>query len=415
VVFSDGTPLTADHVVRSLRAVEGLANHAAVTAEGQRVVFALERPHPRFSLLLSNHFCSVVLESDGRLLGTGAFFMQADPSPGEVRLQRNPRYRHPVALDELHFLHCPPTGGDDAGGLMDALASGEVHFAVDLSRDDLMRLDQLCKWFRPGVSTASLYFNTQSGVLRDARVRRALSLAIDREGLARICYQNAVGFTASSLLPPIMGGDFRDGIPHDPGLARALLHDAGVDLPLKLKLLLPWGPRLYLPHPRRVAEAIQGQLAAIGVEISVVPSLDIVDFYERTCDVDYELGLIGWVPNSLDPGDFLEVSLASRSIPERGKSQAVRSNFARWDDAEADWLLAHYLEHGDEATKLAILRRVAREAPLLPLIYGPSLAVHTPRLHGFTPMPIAYHNRFCGVDLLEERSLQRTAPARGQP
>ena len=398
VVFADGTPLAPEHVIRSLATVEGFRNHAEAHSRDERVVFTLRRPHPRFDLFLSNHICSVVAERGSQLLGTGPFALAEGSSGEHVRLVRNPFYRHAVPLDEIHFLHVSPERGES---LVEALGSGSVHFSVDLSRDDLGRLDSVCKWFQPGVSTASLYFNTEAETLRDPRVRRALCLAIDRQSLARISYHNAVAFTASGLLPPIMGGGFSDGIEHDPAAAKELLEAAGVAR-TRLRLLTPWGPRLYLPHPEQIAESIREQLAAVGVELVLHPSRDIVDFYEQTCEPEYELGLIGWVPNSLDPRDFLEVTLASYSIPVRGRSQAVRSNFARWSDPVTDRLLALYLESGRETTKHAILGRVARETPLLPLVYGPSIAAHSPRLTGFVPMPIAYHNRFAAVDLLAE-------------
>jgi ABC-type transport system substrate-binding protein len=396
--FWDGSPVTPADVAASLAGVEGVSNHAEVAAEGDRVVFALRRPHPRFALLLSNHFCSVVREGRNGLVGTGAFVVVPGGTPAEMRLVRNPHYRRPVHLEEIVFTSC-------GGSVADGLREGEIDFAVDLARQDLAALDGLTRWFQPGVSTCSLYFNTEAPELADVRVRRALALAVDREALARLSFQSSLGFTARGLLPSLMGGGFRDGIERDPAAAAALLRAAGVTLPLRLELLLPWAPRLYLPHPQLVADALAAQLAAVGVEIAFRASRDIVDFYERTCDPGYQLALIGWVPDSIDPSEFLEVTLASHAVPEIGKSQAVRSNFARWCDPAADALLERYRREGDDATRDAILGRVAGEVPLLPLVYGPSLPAHVPELVGLQPMPIAYHHRFADVDL--ERRARR--------
>src|SRR6185503_5502071 len=93
VKFSDGTPLLAEHVAASLNRAEGFVTHARARAAGDRVFFDRERPHPRLAMLLSNHFCSVVLERGGERLGTGAYVVAPDATPDAMRLLRNPHFR----------------------------------------------------------------------------------------------------------------------------------------------------------------------------------------------------------------------------------------------------------------------------------------------------------------------------------
>ena len=50
ILFSDGTPLTAEIAARSLRLAEVLAGRVTVTARGERVWFDLSAPNPRFVL-----------------------------------------------------------------------------------------------------------------------------------------------------------------------------------------------------------------------------------------------------------------------------------------------------------------------------------------------------------------------------
>src|SRR5262249_32795670 len=143
----------------------------------------------------------------------------------------------------------------------------------------------------------------------------------------------------------------------------------------RLKLLMPWGPRSYVPHPTQVADAIVQQLGGIGVGVEKLSSRDSQDFYRQVSLGDFDLCLIGWIADSVDPAEFLEVCLASRAVPAVGKSPAVRGNMARWSDAETDQLLDRYHQDAREDSKLAILKRVADQVPLLPLMYGPSIAV----------------------------------------
>jgi ABC-type transport system substrate-binding protein len=395
--FSDGTPVTAQHVVSSLAKAEGFVAQAEARAEDDRVLFTLKCPNSRFSLLLSSHFCSVVLEKGNERLGTGAYLAAPDSAPEAMRLVRNPHHRTPAAIDEVVFRYYPPGPDGSHDVLISAVERGEVHYTDALSRDDVRKLQHARKHFQPGISTASLYFNTERLHLRDPRVRRALAAAIDRGEIARISYENALAFTATSMLPPVMG-NFRDGLRANPEQARELLREADAALPAKLKLLMPWGPRAYLPHPDKTADAILAQLARIGVGAEKVASSDSQDYYRQSCLGDYDMTLIGWIADSLDPSDFLEVGLSSRAVPQIGKSPAVRGNMARWSDRETDALLERYRLDGSEESKRAILQRVADQVPLLPLMYGPSVAVCSWELEGFTPTVIGFP-RFGELDL----------------
>ena len=405
VKFSDGTPLTADHVAASLNRAEGFVTHARARAAGDRVFFDLERPHPRFALLLSNHFCSVVLERGGERLGTGAYVLAPDATPEAMRLVRNPHFRGVPAVDEVIFAYYPPGAGDSHEALIAALESGHVHYSDALSRDDVGKLQKVRKHFQPGISTCSLFFDTERPHLRDPRVRRALAMAVDRGEIARISYENALAFTATSLLPPLMGS-FRDGIRTNAEAARELLREAFAEgappLPPRLQMVVPWGPRAYLPHPTQVSDLIVEQLGRVGVGVTRAPTRDSTEFYRLVSEGAYDLALIGWIADSIDPAEFLEVQLHSRAVPQAGKSAAVRGNMARWSDPETDALLDRYRLDGREESKRAVLERVAQQVPLLPLMYGPSIAVCAWELAGFTPTAIDFP-RFADMDLEAEK------------
>src|SRR4029079_10206593 len=95
-----------------------------------------------------------------------------------------------------------------------------------LSRDDVGKLQHARKYFQTGISTCSLYFNTERPHLRGARVPRALAFAGDRPEIPRLSYENALAFTATSIVPPLMGS-FSDGIRTHPEHASELLRESG--------------------------------------------------------------------------------------------------------------------------------------------------------------------------------------------
>ena len=397
--FSDGSPLTADRLADSLSRSQELTRQARIRVEGDDVVFELERPNPRFNLVLTQAYTAVTLATGEELLGTGAFVRAPDSTDERLRLTRNPEFHGTSAIEEVIFQHYPSDPGGWPTALLEALESGEVDFSNALSREEVKELTSVRKWFQPGASTTSLYFNVQRSYLSSRAVRHALALALDRSELTKISYENALAFTATSLLPPVMGS-WRDGLAHRPDRARTVLGDSGIELPPRLRLLTVWGPRPYLPYPRRTGEMIGDQLAAnLGIDgVEVRSSDDGDDFYARGCDGNYDLVLGGWIADTPDPADFLEANLASGSVPERDKSPAIRMNMGHWKDPETDEALRAYRRRPGDDTKNAVLQRVADEIPLLPIMYGPTIAVHSYGLRGFEPTPIGFP-RFSELDV----------------
>ncbi len=397
VEFSDGTRLTPDHIISSLEQVAPVRADASLSRRGDKVVFSLVRPISNYEFQLSKRWCAVSVENSGSLFGTGPF-MLGDAQPGDVvRLTRNPRHRNPVPLDGIEFRVYPPDADGRNDALVAAIDAGEVHFTTALPRDEVGRLSNVRKLFQPGNSTAMLYFNVGGGVFSDARVRRALSLAIDRYQLARVCYPDSPGLAARGLLPPNMASG-RDGLRHDPREAKAQLDASGVELPPRLRTITVWGPRPYLPKPRLVVEELNRQLKGLGVELEAVPTKDPEHYFELLRDGEYDAVLGGWIADTEDPADFLEAVLGSEYIPIPGRPTALTANLARWNDAATDESIRRYRESPSEQTLEKVLSRIAAEVPLLPLSYGPRVFVHTRNVRNFDATP-AYVPSFAQVDL----------------
>lgn len=388
IVFSDGTPLTADLVAASLNKAEALREQARIEAVGDRVVFTLLKPNPRFDLALTLNHSAIVLEKGGKLLGTGAFV----PGPGNtlenVRLVRNPHYRARPAIDEVVFTIYPPNQDGRPEALIRAVEAGEVDFTTMLSRGDAADARGVRKAFQPSNSTASLYFNTERPELKAAETRRALAIAIDRIKVTEVSYANALAFAATSILPPMMGVS-RDGISPDPEKAKAMLAQAPPPRPSRLRLLTVWAPRPYVPHPRPVAEAIGRQLAPLGIQLDIITPRNSDEFF-RSCERgDYDMVLGGWVADTPDPADFLESNLHSSHIQSPSAGRGVgHINLARFRSAAMDEALRKFREDPTPENRSGVLQIVAREVPLLPLMYGPTVVVSAWRVRNVDVSPL---------------------------
>ena len=387
VLFSDGTPLTASLLAASLNKVDDLREQARIEASGDRVAFTLLKPNPRFDLALTLNHAAIVLERDGRPLGTGAFV----PAPGAtleaLRLVRNPHYRMRPAIDEIVLTVYPPAQDGRPESLIRAIESGEVDFTTTLSRSDATEVKGVRKAFLASNSTASLYFNTERPELRPAETRRALALALDRVALAEVSYSNALAFAATSLLPPMMG-TFRDGIGQDVEKAKALLAQAPLPRPSRLRLVTVWAPRPYLPHPRPVAEAIARQLAPLGIQVEIVAPRSSDEFFRITERGDYDLVLGGWIADTPDPADFLESNLHSEHIQNPNERGVSHINLARYKNPAMDAALRRFREDPGTDSRSAVLQLVARDVPLMPLLYGPTVVVSAWRVKNVDVSPL---------------------------
>ncbi len=384
ITFSDGTPLTPATAAEALSRVEPVRQQGSVEAKGDRVVFQLKAPNPRFDLTLTLHQCSLILERAGRLLGTGPY-ISASGSLDDVRLVKNPKYRAPVAIEEVVFDVYPADADGTPTALLKAITDGKVDFTNTLSRTDATAVTGMRKTFQPANSTAILYFNCERPALQDPAVRRGIAAAIDRMGIAATSYQNALAFVATGLLPPLMGA-FRDEIQYAPQRAAEELKKAGATKELVLATV--WAPRPYLPNPQPVAELIATQLKAAGVPVKVVLPPNQDEFYKMCIRGDYDLLLAGWIADTPDPADFLDAVLRSDRVQAQSVAGVPLANRSRFRKPEMDAALRAFREDRSPERRAAVLRMLVEQMPLLPLMYGPMVALSSWKLSSLEVTPL---------------------------
>jgi peptide/nickel transport system substrate-binding protein len=391
ILFSDGTPLTAELAAASLSRAKAVADQASVEARGGRVLFKLRAPNPRFPLALTLHQCAIALEKGAQLLGTGPYV----PAPGatieKLRLVRNPHHRTRPAIDEIVFDVYPPAKDGRPEALLEAIGRGEVDFTNTLSRTDAGAVAGMRKLFQPANSTAILFFNTERPELASPATRRALAQAVDRMAVAQLSYANALAFVASGLLPPMMGA-FRDDLAYDLNQAKARLAAAPAPRPARLKLMTVWAPRPYLPNPQPVAELVARQLGALGLDIQVTLPASSDEFYRACLRGAYDLLVGGWIADTPDPADFLEAVLRSDRLQTQTASALPCANRARFRSPEMDAALQGFREDPAPARRAALLQLLIEQMPVLPLMYGPSVVVNSWKLTNLEVNPLGVPN-----------------------
>jgi ABC-type transport system substrate-binding protein len=388
--FSDGTALTADIAARALRGAGVLAKRVTVEVRGDRVWFTLAARNPRFELTLAQSGCAIVLDKGLQFHGTGPFMFEQRPNlrllqtATSIRLVRNPQYHGQSLVDEVEFVILPADADGSPRKIVEALRQGEIDLTTSLPVSDLSvhQLTGFSPVVKPANSTAMLFLNCERRLLRETSMRRGIAAALDVHEIASKSYdRNPMAFVAGSVLPPSM---WRSATPPSADRIEAMrLIESSGGKGAKLTLAVPWAPRPYLPRPMAVAEAVRAQLAAVGIELSIVETKSSDDFMTTLAGGRFDLALAGWIADTTDPADFYEALLWSRSIGDENGS-----NNSRWNDPATDDALARFRVHPTEENRQRIESIVRDEAPLIPLIYGQSTVIHARRLRNVTISPI---------------------------
>lgn len=219
----------------------------------------------------------------------------------------------------------------------------------------------------PGTNYSYLGFNLQDPLLANVTVRRAVALAIDRDAIVR---QALVGGSraATAILPPEhwAGNPALKPYPYEPALAKALLQQVGVQLPLKLIYKTSTDAQRV-----RLATILQAQMRPAGIELEI-RSLDWGTFFDDVKHGKFQLYGLTWV--GIKTPEIYRLAFHSASVPPAG------ANRGRLQDAELDGLLD--LQNWQAATT-----RIDALLPYAPLWYEGQFAAMRRTITNYAPAP----------------------------
>jgi ABC-type transport system substrate-binding protein len=390
-LFSDGTPLTASLAAASLSRVKAVTEKASIRAEGDRVIFTLKSPDALLETTLSQVFCGIAVQKAGRYLGTGPYMVGPAATLNAMVLVRNPHYGKPAPIDEIRFQVFRPTTDGGVAGLVNALKRGDVDFTNGVPAQGIPELEKvpaLQTSVAPGKSTGILFFQVEKpGPLQDLKIRRAIAHSLDRAELSRRFFGGNPAFAAKNLFPPAMGEFEGDGLAYDLAAAQALVNESKVQKPIALDILETWTARPYAPNPNGICRYISDQLAKIGIRTKIVPGGGTTGFFQKLDDGDFDMVLAGWIADTHEPIDFLEVHLASWAIS--GSRCASCNNASRYKNKVVDAAIRAYHEKRSPEALATILNAAREDVPFFPILNGPSTTVFTKRLKGYKPSPLS--------------------------
>lgn len=324
-------------------------------------------------------------------------------------LGRNPRYWQP-GRPRIEALRFPAYPSNDRANL--ALVFDEIDWAANfipaVERVFVARKPEHHHyWFPLTGSTVFLYANTTRPPFDDIRVRKALSMGVDRDLLVDVAaYRYSRPADATGLSDAyaawrnaevVAAGDW---VRHDPERANALLDEAGLARGADGIRRGPDGARLRYEILTvsgwsdwvRAAQVIARGYAALGIE-ATVRTYDFGAWFERVQKGQFDLS-IGWSSEGATPYIFYRTLMSSATKKPVG--EVAGANWHRYASVTADSALAAFERAVDPAAQRRLVddlqRLFALEAPAIPLYPNPSWAEYnTSRFEGF-PSP---DNPYC--------------------
>jgi oligopeptide transport system substrate-binding protein len=404
--FSDNTPINADTFVRSfihlrdpataaptLPLFEAVATMTAPTQD--QVVITLRHPFPALPELTAHPAIAALplhqkKWADARPLITSGPYRVTEWALGShLRLERNPTWHGgaaPIAKIEWRPV-------SDSLTALRLFESGGADVTTDFPSS---RLGMLKKRMPASVRVADyrgvyyFAFNTRIPPFNDVRIRRALSLAVERDWIAGALLATGVQ-PAWGVIPPKLSGlaAYRPAFANWSRArrlseARALLNSAGYGAARPLIFEMRFNSDV---DHRRIAVALAAMWRPLGVETRLLNSEAALHFASLRRG-EFSLARSGWIGDLSAPENFLAVH----------RSDGGLVNYSGFADPQYDQALDNALKRVEPDARAAAMRlaeaRLMSESPVLPIYYYVSKSLVSRRVDGWRDNDANAHPSF---------------------
>ena len=361
----------ADGRAPDVRGIEVLGDTA--------VAFTLTEPLAIFPKFLAMPVASVVPSSvpadfGQRPVGTGAWRFVAWQHDDYLRFAKNSGYWGGTPLSESLTVRIIPEALTRAAEFL----SGRIS-VVEIPFGETVRWEQEHPdWLKRKAALRAVYvpLNNRRGPLRDPRVRQAINHAVNVPEILRTVW-NGRGALAAGAIPATLGGSDPSRRPYayDTTEARRLLRSAGYPNGFSVQL---WRSGTNV-EMGRVAQAIQSQLAAVGIRVEIV-SRDASSMREAVRKGDTDMAITDWWADYPDADNFLYPLFHSASFGPGG-------NYAFYSDRVTDSLIVLARRTVDQSAREALYvridNRIFEAAPWLYLWFAVDLWAEHPSITGW--------------------------------
>ncbi len=388
VTFSNGEPFNAAAVKFSFERATGekstnkdkrtfTAMDSVSAVDEHTVVVINKEPDPDFLFYMGQATAAIVepksaADNNAKPTGTGPYVLDNWAKGSSITLKAWPGYRNAGAIRikraTFRFI-------SDPAAQVAAVLSGDIDAFPRVTPRGLAQFKRdphLQTLICGSRAKTVLAINNARKPLNDVRVRRAISMAIDRKAVIQGAGDGLGVPIGSHYVPSAPGYVDTTGInPYDPEKARALLKEAGVTTPLELSLVLPPPP-----YARQGGEVIVSELAKIGI----------------TCKVQ-NVEWAQWLANVYGGAHNYDLTIISHVEPFDLGNFAKPGYYWGYDNPKFNELFTRIKNTANEAERNKLLGEaqtlLAKDAALAWLYTPQWVTVANKRVHGlWKDMPI---------------------------
>jgi peptide/nickel transport system substrate-binding protein len=308
-------------------------------------------------------------------VGTGMYKFKEFTRGDKVVLERNDDYWGGKA-DWATVTFRPITSD---GPRVAALLAGDVDLIENPPLQDLERIKSEGFQVAQGLSNRVIYLHmdqlgepspgitgTDKNPFKDIRVRKAMSMAINRDAIVERI-MNGVAVPAGELLPQGMFGTTpgAEAEKYDPEAAKKLLAEAGYPNGFGLTIGTPNDRYI---NDAQVTQAVAQMLTRIGIQTQV-DAVTASTFFKRRNAFEFSMYLAGWGASTGEMSSPLRALVAT---PDKAKGYGG-TNAGRYSNPEMDAVIGKALATVDDDKREALLREasqmVIEDYGILPLHY----------------------------------------------
>ncbi|AQQ51889.1 ABC transporter substrate-binding protein [Planococcus lenghuensis] len=320
-------------------------------------------------------------------VGTGPFMFEEWSRNNSIMLTKNPDYwmEGKPYLDQVIYRVIP-----DNSARLTALQAGEIDIIDGMNTSDLPIVEeseQLELIKRPSFNISYLAFNMEKEPFDDVRVRKAINMAINKEEIVGAFY-NGLADVATNPIPPSLWGfdESIEGYEYDVEAAKELLTEAGYEDGFKTTIYAMSNPRPYLPEPMKIAEAVQADLAEVGIEAEII-TMEWATYLDDTSNGAHDMAFYGWTGVMADPDNFLYPNLSQTNITKPAQ------NIAFYDSDEFTALITEARETIDQEKRIELYQQAQQlfheDAPWVMLAYTTPPLAQADYVEGYEAHPMS--------------------------
>lgn len=421
VKFHDGTDFNAEAVVKNFerwsagakdtfyyynsmfRAEDKDLITSIVAQDESTVVITLSRPQAPFlkniAMAAFGIASPTAFEASGDTfgdnpVGTGPFKFVEWKRNDSITVEKNEEYWQEglPKLDKIIFRSIP----DNSARLND-LMTGAIDLADGINPSDGASVSsnaELQLIERPSLNVGYLGLTATRAPFDNKLVRQAVNYAIDKQAIVDAFFEG-YATVAKNPMPPSVGGynDEIEGYTYDPEKAKALLAEAGYD-GKEIELWAMPVPRPYMPDGQKIAEAIQKNLADVGMPSKIV-TFEWATYLDKTKDGEADAFLLGWTGDNGDADNFLYALLDEDNIGSNNSSYYA-------NDQVHELLIAAQSEPNEEKRNELYKQAqviINEDAPWVNIAHSTPLLAAKKGVSGYVPHPT-------GSESLENVSIQ---------